>query len=147
MEELLNAYRYRESEERCKEISPSPINIYDKNKAWGLYTSVDIHDCHPEFIRNEDKIKEYISQLSDIMEMKCCGAPQIKNVGSDSQEEGCSITQFIEASLLTGHFTFKSNKACIDIFSSRYYDPEVISHFTLSYFKGSSYKVNVTVRK
>ena len=131
------------SEARSKEILP--IDGYDEKKAWGLYTSVDIHNCHPEYIRDKELIQQYVLQLSEILKMKCYGKPQFSE--PDAKCDGCSMTQFIESSLVSGHFAYKSNTAYIDIFSCKYYDPEVISHFTLSYFRGSDYSVNVTVRK
>jgi S-adenosylmethionine decarboxylase len=133
------------SEVKGKEVSP--IDGYDENKAWGLYTSVDIHNCRPEYIRDKEFIQQYVLQLSEILKMKCYGATQFASVGPDAKCEGCSMTQFVDSSLVSGHFAYKSNTAYIDIFSSKYYDPEVISHFTLSYFRGSGYSLNVTVRK
>jgi S-adenosylmethionine decarboxylase len=130
-----------------KKADVSPVSGYDENKAWALYTSVDIHNCRPEYIRDREIIKQYIQQLSDILQMKCYGATQFSDVGRQDMTHGCSITQFIDSSLVSGHFAFKSNTAYIDIFSSKYYDPEVISHFTLSFFRGSAYTLNVTVRK
>ncbi len=132
-------------EERKKDVLP--IDGYNENKAWALYTSVDIHNCHPEYIRDREIIKQYVLQLSDILNMKCHGATQFNDVGAEDNSQGCSITQFIDSSLISGHFAFKSNTAYIDLFSCKYYDPEVISHFTLSFFRGSAYTLNVTVRK
>jgi S-adenosylmethionine decarboxylase len=133
------------AEEKGKDVTP--IDGYNEKKAWGLYTSVDVHNCHPEYIRDKELIQQYVQQLSEILKMKCYGATQFTTVGSESKCEGCAMTQFVDSSLVSGHFAFKSNTAYIDIFSSKYYDPEVISHFTLSYFRGSGYTLNVTVRK
>ncbi|MFH0974533.1 MAG: S-adenosylmethionine decarboxylase [Spirochaetota bacterium] len=133
------------SEVRENEVSP--INGYNEKKAWGLYTSVDIHDCHPEYIRDKEMIRQYVLQLSEILRMKCFGTTQFTSVGSEIKCEGCLMTQFVDSSLVSGHFAYKSNTAYIDIFSCKYYDPEVISHFTLSFFKGSRYSLNITVRK
>jgi S-adenosylmethionine decarboxylase len=132
------------SEARKKDILP--VNGYDENKAWALYASVDIHNCRPEYIRDKEILKQYVQQLSDILNMKCYGATQFNDVGQE-KSHGCSMTQFIDSSLISGHFAYKSNTAYIDIFSSKYYDPEAISHFTLSFFRGSAYTLNVTVRK
>jgi hypothetical protein len=132
------------AERKNKEIFP--VDVYDGSRAWGLYASVDIHNCEPEFIRNKEILRQYVLQLSEILSMKCCGSTQISDL-SNLTDSGCSMTQFIESSILTGHFEYKSNTAFIDMFSSKLYDPEVFSHFSLSYFKGSTYKLNVTVRK
>jgi S-adenosylmethionine/arginine decarboxylase-like enzyme len=133
------------TEPRKKAIPP--LEGYNENKAWALYTSVDIHNCHPEYIRDKDIIRQYVLQLSDLLDMKCFGDTRIVKLGPDERCEGCSMTQFIESSLISGHFVYNTNNAYIDIFSCKYYDPEIVSHFTLSYFKGSDYTLNVTVRK
>ncbi len=123
------------------------VQGYNENKAWALYTSVDIHNCYPDYIRDKEIIRQYILQLSGLLNMKCFGETQILSLGTEEKCNGCSVTQFIESSLISGHFAYTSNNAYIDIFSCKYYDPEVVSHFTLSYFKGSDYTLNVTVRK
>ncbi|MBN2039245.1 MAG: S-adenosylmethionine decarboxylase [Spirochaetes bacterium] len=120
---------------------------YDENKAWALYSSVDIHNCHPDYIRDEDIIRSYVSRLSELLNMKCMGDTRIIKIGSDVKCEGFSMVQFIESSMISGHFAHKNNNAYIDIFSCKYYDPEIVSHFSLSFFKGRDYTLNVTVRK
>ena len=46
---------------------------FDTENAWGMSTSVDLYDCDPSTIRDADKIKEYVKQLCDLIEMRTFG--------------------------------------------------------------------------
>jgi len=115
--------------------------------AWGLYSSVDVSNCDPGIIRDAEAIRQYVVQLCDLIQMKRFGETIVVNFGEDEKVAGYSMIQLIETSLISGHFANLTNKAYIDIFSCKYYDPDVAAHFTLSYFKGSDYNLNVTLRK
>ncbi len=115
--------------------------------AWGLYSSVDVSDCDPGIIRDAEAIRQYVVQLCDLIQMKRFGETIVVNFGEDEKVAGYSMIQLIETSLISGHFANLTNKAYIDIFSCKYYDPDVAAHFTLSYFKGCDYKLNVALRK
>jgi S-adenosylmethionine decarboxylase len=62
------------------------------------------------------------------------------------------MTQLIEISLISGHFanatnaTNATNAAFLDIFSCKYYNPQVVADFTVRYFKGKYYKLNINMR-
>ena len=115
--------------------------------AWGLYSCVDIHNCDPDIIRDEEMIRQYVIQLCDLIEMKRFNEAQVVHFGKDERIAGYSMIQLIETSLISGHFVNLTNTAYIDVFSCKYYDPEVIAHFSLSFFKGSEYSLNVILRK
>jgi hypothetical protein len=47
-----------------------------EGKAWGLCTTVDLQDCHPDLIRNADHIRRYVelcepSTCSDSANVSC----------------------------------------------------------------------------
>ncbi len=125
---------------------PSP-DQYSELGAWGLYCSVDVHNCDPDIIRDGEMIRQYVIQLCDLIEMKRFGETQVVHFGEDEKVAGYSMVQLIETSLISGHFANLTNTAYIDVFSCKYYDPEVVSHFTLSYFKGTDYNLNISLRK
>ena len=127
-------------------ITPS-IDQYNQMNAWGLYSSVDIYKCAPEIIRDEEMIRQYVIQLCDLLKMNRYGEAKVVNFGKNEDVAGYSMTQLIETSLISGHFANKTDTAYIDIFSCEYYDPEVVAHFSFSYFKGRNYILNVTLRK
>lgn len=123
------------------------IENFNELGAWGLYSSVDIHNCDPAIIRDAEMIRQFVVQLCDLIEMKRFGDTQVVNFGEDERVAGYSMTQLIETSLISGHFANLSNTSYIDVFSCKYYNPEVVAHFALTYFKGSDYNLNVTLRK
>ena len=120
------------------------FNNYD---AWGLYSSVDIYHCDHDIITNKEMIKQYVIQLCDLLGMKRFNETQVVHFGKEKDVEGYSMVQLIETSLISGHFVNHTNTSYIDVFSCKYYEPEVIAHFSLSYFKGSNYSINVLLRK
>jgi len=123
------------------------LENFNELGAWGLYSSVDIHNCDPGIMRDAEMIRQFVLQLCDLIEMKRFGDTQIVNFGEDERVAGYSMTQLIETSLISGHFANLSNTSYIDVFSCKYYNPEVVAHFSLSYFKGTDYNLNVTLRK
>jgi len=119
--------------------------FYD-NKAWGLSTSVDLYNCNPQIIRDAEAIKRYVKELCELIEMKQFGETQVVNFGEDEKVAGYSMVQLIETSLISGHFTNKSNNAYIDIFSCKYYDPSVVAKFTKNFFKSKKVKTHHILR-
>jgi S-adenosylmethionine/arginine decarboxylase-like enzyme len=120
---------------------------FDEIGAWGLYCSIDIHNCDPEIIRDAEMIRQYVVQLCELIEMKRFGETQVVHFGEDERVAGYSMVQLIETSLISGHFANLTNTAYIDVFSCKYYDPDVAAHFSLSYFRGTDYNLNVALRK
>ena len=113
---------------------------------WGFLTSLDLYHCAGDVIRDENKIKEYVVQLCDLIHMKRFGECQITHFGQDARVAGYSMVQLIETSLISGHFANATNNAYIDIFSCGPYDPEKAANFTKEFFKAESISVNVLKR-
>lgn len=117
------------------------------DKYWGLLTSVDCYGCNPGLIRSYEAIKIYVCDLCDLIEMKRFGETQVVHFGEDEKVAGYSMLQLIETSLISGHFANESNAAYIDIFSCKYYDPNMVAEFTKDYFRAEKCVLNTTVRK
>ena len=115
--------------------------------AWGMLTSLDIHGCAPELIRNADEIKRFVAELCDLIQMKRFGDTVVVDFGEDPRVAGFSMTQLIETSLISAHFANQSNTIYLDIFSCKYYDPNVAAEFAKSFFKGKDYHIHVALRK
>ena len=96
---------------------------------WGVLTSLDIYDCNPEIIRDAERIKQYVIELCDLIGMKRFGDCQVVHFGKDDRVEGYSAVQFIETSLISGHFSNLTNAAYIDIFSCKPYEPDRTARF------------------
>jgi S-adenosylmethionine decarboxylase len=122
-------------------------NDYNTMNAWGILTSVDIHECDPGLIRSASAIKDFVIRLCDLIEMKRFGEPVIVHFGEDDRVAGYSMTQLIETSLISAHFANESNNIYLDIFSCKYYDPQEAAEFSRNFFKGKDANINVVLRK
>ncbi|MEK7581908.1 MAG: S-adenosylmethionine decarboxylase [Patescibacteria group bacterium] len=119
----------------------------NKNGNWGLSASVDLYGCNPKTIRNAKKIKQFVYELCELIDMKRFGKCTVVNFGKDERVAGYSMTQLIETSLISGHFANKTNSAYLDIFSCKYFDHQKILRFAKKFFGAKNYIVNYTLRK
>ena len=128
-------------------LSPNGFQdeLVGEGKAWGLSASVDLQDCHPDTIRSRKKIQAYVVALCDLIGMKRYGDCQIIHFG-EGRVAGYSMTQLIETSLISGHFANDTNRAYLDIFSCKGYDPAVVEAFSKKFFRARSSTSSVTLR-
>ena len=115
--------------------------------AWGLQSSIDIHECDPDLIRDAEAIKEFVIQLCDLIKMRRFGEPVIVHFGEDERVAGYSMTQLIETSLVSAHFANQTNNIYLDIFSCQFYEPETAAEFTKKFFNGKDYNMHIVLRK
>ena len=120
---------------------------FERSKAWGLLTSVDIYHCNPDKINNAEAIKEFVDQLCEKIDMKKFGECVVVHFGEEERVSGFSMTQLIETSLISGHFAEYSNAAYLDIFSCKFYEPREAAEFAAQFFEGSNYKMQVALRR
>ena len=119
---------------------------YSKTKSWGLLTSIDLFDCDPEILRSEEKIRQYVNELCELIQMKKFGDCIVVNFGEDERVAGFSMIQLIETSCISGHFANQSNSIYIDIFSCKFYEQDAAVKFTKEFFKGSEARFNIVLR-
>jgi S-adenosylmethionine/arginine decarboxylase-like enzyme len=129
--------------------TPAPVGSTDEligeGKAWGLSTAVDLQDCRPETIRDRDHIEAYVIALCKLIGMKRYGECQVVHFG-DGRVAGYSMIQLIETSLISGHFANDTNRAYLDIFSCKGYDPVVVEEFSRKFFGARSSTISMTLR-
>ena len=101
---------------------------YDKNRSWGMVASVNVYGCDKDIIKTPSLIKDFIVALSDSIDMKRHGEPMIERFAEGSLE-GYSALQFIETSSITMHFDEGEDRAFVDIFSCKYFEPEAAEKF------------------
>ncbi|TAL12789.1 MAG: S-adenosylmethionine decarboxylase [Nitrospirae bacterium] len=123
----------------------STDELIGDGKAWGLSTSVDLQDCRPETIRDRDHIEAYVIALCNLIGMKRYGDCQVVHFG-DGRVAGYSMIQLIETSLISGHFANDTNRAYLDIFSCKGYDPVVVEEFSRKFFGARSSTLSMTLR-
>ena len=122
------------------------IRQFRETDAWGLATAVDLKKCNPETIRDAEKIRDFVAQLCELIDMKRFGETQVVHFGPNDRVAGYSMTQLIETSLISGHFANETNAAYLDIFSCKEYPPEVMAEFCKDFFEAESCTMQVIFR-
>jgi S-adenosylmethionine/arginine decarboxylase-like enzyme len=122
------------------------IKRFKEQGSWGLYTSVDLKNCNPATIRDSDKIKQFIVELCDLIDMKRFGEPTVVHFGPCEKVAGYSMMQLIETSLVSGHFANETNAAYLDIFSCKEYGPKQMGEFCKKFFGAESMTTHVLFR-
>ncbi|MBM4125309.1 MAG: S-adenosylmethionine decarboxylase [Nitrospira sp.] len=119
--------------------------LIGEGKAWGMSTAVDLQDCNPDSIRDRDRIEAYVVELCELIGMKRYGECQIVYFG-EGRVAGYSMIQLIETSLISGHFANDTNRAYLDIFSCKGYDPAAVEAFSKQFFGARRSSTAVTLR-
>jgi len=117
------------------------------SQPWGLLSSIDLYQCDPETIRSEQKIKQFVEELCELIKMKRFGETQVVHFGVDERVAGYSMIQLIETSLISAHFANLTNATYLDVFSCKLYDPELVAEFAKRFFKAKVVKLQVTTRE
>jgi S-adenosylmethionine/arginine decarboxylase-like enzyme len=122
------------------------LEQFKKESPWGLATAVDLKNCNPATIRDAEKIKQFVQELSDLIDMKRFGDTMVVHFGEDPRVSGFSMTQLIETSLISGHFANETNAVYLDIFSCKEYPPYKVAEFCRTFFEAQEVKVQVIFR-
>ena len=120
---------------------------YQEKDAWGVLTSIDLHDCDGGTIRDAERIRQFVYELCERIGMKRFGECVVVNFGEDERVAGFSMTQLIETSLISAHFANQTNATYLDIFSCKYYNPFEAAEFAREFFKAKEYTLTYTLRK
>ena len=120
---------------------------FERRRAWGLETMLDLHGCDPALIRDEAAIRRFVVELCDLIGMRRFGDTVVVDFGEDERVAGYSMTQLIETSLISGHFANASNAAYINIFSCKFYEPAVAADFAKAWFRAEDVSAQVALRR
>jgi S-adenosylmethionine/arginine decarboxylase-like enzyme len=129
---------------------PKTWSIIDQaiqEDVWGIASSIDIYDCDPETIRSAERIRQFVVELCDLIEMKRFQDTLVVNFGEDERVAGFSMVQLIETSLISGHFANLTNTVYLDVFSCKPYDPGVVEDFARVFFRGKRCITHVNLRR
>lgn len=113
---------------------------------WGISSSIDIYGCDPETIRNADKVRQFVVELCELIEMKRFGETIVVHFGEDERVAGFSMVQLIETSMISAHFANQTNTAYLDVFSCKAYDPHRLAEFSRRFFGGTRCITQVNTR-
>lgn len=118
-----------------------------KYPPWGLLSCIDLYNCDGTVIRDEKKIRQFVSELCDLIEMKRFGETQVVHFGEQERVAGYSMIQLIETSLISAHFANQSNTTYLDVFSCKPYDSQAVVDFAKKFFKAESVNLQVVKRE
>ena len=105
---------------------------------WGLSTHLTIHNCNASFIRDPEFIREFVYDLVIFIDMERYGEPVIERFG-EGDLVGYSVMQLIKTSSITMHFNEADDRAFIDIFSCKGYEPTEAAQFCEDYLDATTY--------
>jgi S-adenosylmethionine/arginine decarboxylase-like enzyme len=105
---------------------------------WGLSTLLTIEDCNICYITDKKFLCGFIGDLVDFLDMQQYGEPVIERFGKGDLL-GFSVVQLIHTSCITMHFSEVDQRAFIDIFSCKGYEPSAVAEYCTGYLMGSSY--------
>ena len=120
---------------------------YELSGAWGLTTSIDLHDCNPDLLKNAETIKEYTAKVCALIDAKPWGPCHVQYFGINPEVAGYSMMQLVETSLISGHFANKTNRIFLDIFSCKYYDALKAAQFSKEFFRAKDATFKCIIRK
>ncbi len=120
---------------------------YEQKGAWGISTSIDLYGCDAEKIRNAKAIENFVVELCDLIKVTRFGECQVVHFGEKEEIAGFSMTQLIETSLVSAHFANQTNTTYLDVFSCKYYNPQIVADFAKKYFEAENYAMNYNLRK
>lgn len=102
---------------------------------FGWELIIDMYDCNPKTISNEEDIRRFAGELCEVIDMKPYGEPLTPYFGENQEHtKGYSLVQFIETSSIVGHFSDATCSAYINIFSCKPYDYIKAEEFSKEFF-------------
>lgn len=131
---------------KTQTVPKSIVQQATEQAVWGIASSFDIYDCNPDTIRDAEKIRKFVVELCELIEMKRFGETLVVHFGEDEKVAGYSMTQLIETSLISAHFANLTNTVYLDVFSCKPYDPAVVEEFSREFFGGKRCTTNVNFR-
>jgi S-adenosylmethionine/arginine decarboxylase-like enzyme len=104
---------------------------------WGMLAAIDLHGCERRRLEDPGSIRAFVPAVIEAIGMRAHGPLHIERFGA-GELEGWSAMQFIETSSITIHLDEVSERAFVDVFSCRQFDPETAAAIATSHFGGRS---------
>ncbi|MCG8550398.1 MAG: adenosylmethionine decarboxylase [Desulfobacterales bacterium] len=138
------------SNKKVMERRTRPIawkKVFENTTPWAMSTAVDLYDCSPEMIKDPECIKRFVDQVGG--KLGALDPEKASRVYYDDSQTvaGFSTIRSIETFGLSGHFAHAKNAVYLDFFSCNRCEPRELAEFSLSYFLGSNYKIQVALRQ
>lgn len=112
----------------------------------GQLTIINLKECDKNLVKDRIALEKFGKELCNVIDMIPYGEPIIKRFGKGDLE-GYSMVQLIETSNIIVHLDEFENKAFVDIFSCKSFDPVKAKNFAKEYFKAKKAKCKTIFRK
>ncbi len=113
--------------------------------AWGYHLILDCGGCNKN-IRDEESIKNFITDLVKKIDMDPVGDPIIKYLLPGTDNAGYSVIQLIQTSNITIHFVDITKQAYFDVFSCKNFNKDIIIDTVKFWFNPISMKETLIER-
>ena len=117
----------------------------DKLMEWGRLAVINLYACDKGLIKDKKKIKLFLKQICNKINMKKVGPARIKCF-EKGKLKGYSALQFLQTSSITIHFDEIENRAFIDIFSCKKFNEKKAENFSKKFFKAKKSNLKVLKR-
>lgn len=114
-------------------------------KNWGKSIAIDLHECNLAVISDPLKIKQFIREIIEVIDMVAYGPVYIDRFGV-GELEGWSAMQFIETSSITVHADEPDKRCFVDVFSCKDFDEKKAETFAKIFFAAKKSKSTVLIR-
>lgn len=114
-------------------------------KPWGKSVSINLSGCAHERLTDPNLLEKFVAEVIPRLGLVAHGPCYIDRFGDDDLE-GYSAMQFIKTSTITVHLDEVGNRAFIDIFACRDFDPDAAEKFAKKFFQAAGSKVTVLRR-
>lgn len=121
--------------------------VCENTNPWGMSTAVDLYGCSSNITKDPESLENFVVQMCEMLGVN--DTENIPDVLYDETEmaAGFSMAQSIETIGISGHFAHAIHAVYLDIFCCNTYEPRELAEFSLSYFQGSHYKMQVALRQ
>lgn len=117
----------------------------DLGGSWGKSIAIDLHNCDLTVISDPERIKQFITEIIKVIDMKAHGPTYIDRFGS-GELEGWSAMQFIETSSITVHADEPGRRCFVDVFSCKEFDETKAETFAKNFFGATESKATTLMR-
>jgi len=122
-------------------------NTHMPSGDFGLELVIDLHHCDPEKM-TLPHLLEFLKRMIEISDMTAHGDPVVWDAleSDELHIKGYSILQLIKTSSIVIHTMDKTQLICVNLFSCKPFDPEVIVDFAEDFFQYSNKTFSVQQR-
>lgn len=121
------------------------MNFVEAEKYIAMTYTIDVSNCNPLLIANQEYVLRYVTELCDSLDTKPNGESILTYF--DSDKKGFSVVQITQDGIITCHSIIGKDIIHVDIFSYKNIDSLKTTNFTVAWFEGSNRNTNILYRK